>query len=66
MDVSILRLNLNVPTGDNCLRVDFRFLSEEYPQFVGSSYNDAFIAELDTSNWSTSGSTSLYPPCPLR
>jgi hypothetical protein len=56
-DVSILDLTLNVPaTTNSCLKFDFRFLSEEYPEYVGDIYNDAFIAELDTSDWSTEGS----------
>lgn len=60
-DVSILRLNISVPTGDNCVGFDFKFLSEEYPGFVGSIYNDAFIAELDHSTWSTNGSVINAP-----
>jgi len=69
-DVSILRLGLNVPSGANCLQIDFQFLSEEFPEFKGSAYNDAFIAELDpnpddvvTSDdpWTTSGSTITAP-----
>ncbi len=52
-DVSILRLDLNVPAGVNCLSIDFKVLSEEFPEFVGNQYNDAFIAELDTSTWTT-------------
>jgi hypothetical protein len=59
-DVSILKVDLPA-TPNTCLHVDFRFLSEEFPEFVGSSYNDAFIAELDTSNWTTSGSTINAP-----
>jgi uncharacterized repeat protein (TIGR01451 family) len=60
-DVTILRIDLNVPTGSNCLTFDFRFLSEEYPEYVGSAFNDAFIAELDNSTWTTSGSTISAP-----
>lgn len=55
-DVTILRIDLNVPTGVDCLSIDFQFLSEEFPQYVGTVYNDAFIAELDNSTWTTSGS----------
>ncbi|WP_442940262.1 hypothetical protein [Nocardioides sp. B-3] len=34
----------------NCMvGMDFRFLSEEFPEYVGSSFNDAFIAEMDAS-----------------
>jgi hypothetical protein len=60
-DVTILRLDLKVPAGANCLGFDFRFLTEEYPEFVGQKFNDAFIAELDTSDWTTSGSVISAP-----
>jgi len=60
-DVSILKIDLDVSPGANCLSFDFKFLSEEFPSFVGSSFNDAFIAELDTSDWTTSGSTISAP-----
>jgi Ca2+-binding RTX toxin-like protein len=60
-DVTILKVDLTVPAGANCLSFDFQFLSEEYPEWVGSSFNDAFIAELDNSNWTTSGSTISAP-----
>ena len=60
-DVTILKIDLTVPDGANCLQLDFRFLTEEFPEYVGQQYNDAFIAELDTSDWTTSGSTISAP-----
>ncbi len=60
-DVTILKIGLNVPAGANCLTIDFRFLSEEFPEFVAKSYNDAFIAELDGSDWKTAGSKITAP-----
>ncbi len=56
-DVTIMRIDLRVPSGDNCLSFDFRFLSEEYPETIGDIYNDAFIAELGVSNWNADGTT---------
>lgn len=52
LDTTILKVDVEVPANNNCLTVDFRFLSEEFPEYVGSSFNDAFIAELDTNDWS--------------
>ena len=60
-DVTVLKVDLDVPVGPNCLSIDFRFLSDEFPEYVSTSYNDAFIAELDTSDWTTSGSTITAP-----
>jgi hypothetical protein len=60
-DVTILKIDLNVPADANCLSIDFRFLSEEYPEYVGQAFNDAFIAELDSSTWTTAGSTITAP-----
>ncbi len=60
-DVTILKVGLNVPAGANCLTIDFRFFSEEYPEYVGKAYNDAFIAELDGSDWATNGSAISAP-----
>jgi len=55
-DATIWRIRVKVPRGANCLSFRFKFLSEEFPEFVGSQYNDAFIAELDKSpNWTTNG-----------
>ena len=58
-DYTVLSLVLNVPGGADCLALDYRFLSEEYPDYVNSEFNDAFIAELDGSTWSVDSSGSL-------
>jgi hypothetical protein len=50
-DVTIMRIDLRIPQKANCLSFRFRFLSEEYPEFVGDEFNDAFIAELNASTW---------------
>ncbi len=55
-DVTVLRIDFTAPTGTNCLRLDFKVLSEEYPDYLDSDYNDAFIAELDASTWTTEDS----------
>jgi uncharacterized repeat protein (TIGR01451 family) len=43
------------------MSIDFRFLSQEYPVYVGSNFNDAFVAELDNSTWTTNGSVITAP-----
>jgi hypothetical protein len=55
-DVTVLKVDITVPAAANCLLgVDFRFFSEEYPEYVGSSYNDAFLAEVDETTWTVTG-----------
>lgn len=61
LDVTVLKVDFAVPAGSNCLSFDFRFLSEEYPDYVGGSLNDAFVAELDTSTWTTADSAINAP-----
>ncbi len=61
VDVSIVRLDVAVPSGDSCLSFDFRFLSEEFPEFVFAGDNDGFVAELDSSNWATANQTINAP-----
>jgi hypothetical protein len=50
-DVLIMRVDMRIPRGVNCLSFRFRFLSEEFPEFVDDDFNDAFIAELGRSSW---------------
>ena len=50
LDVSVLRLNLTVPPGTNCVSLKFRYFSEEFPEFLNQGYNDGFLAELDPSS----------------
>ena len=54
-DVVIMRIYLRVPASATCLSFRFRFLTEEFPEFVDDIFNDAFIAELDDSTWDASG-----------
>ena len=61
-DATTLRIDFTVSSGFNCLAsMKIKFLSEEFPEFVGSSFNDAFLVELDTNDWSLSGSDVVAP-----
>jgi hypothetical protein len=46
-DYAILSLELLVPPGTNSLGFDFFFLSTEYPDYVGTNYNDSFEVDVD-------------------
>jgi hypothetical protein len=55
-DVVIWRIRIKVPKGANCLSFRFKFLSDEHPEWVGSIFNDALIAEVGRSpRWDASG-----------
>jgi hypothetical protein len=45
---SALKQRFIVPAGVRTLRVDFNFVSEEFPEFVGSQFNDSFRAVITT------------------
>lgn len=49
-DLVRLHLQLKVPAEINCAAFDFAFYSEEFPEFVGSPFNDAFTAQLNDSS----------------
>ncbi|MCB0881126.1 MAG: choice-of-anchor L domain-containing protein [Thermoleophilia bacterium] len=65
-DVTTLRIDLNVPATASCLTFGFRFLSEEFPEWVGSQYNDAFIAELDQNTWTAERTQAPYLEAPAN
>ena len=52
-DVTVLKVAVDVPAAMNCVTLDYRFLSEEFPEYVNQDFNDAFIAEIDNLTWST-------------
>ncbi|MBK8833325.1 MAG: choice-of-anchor L domain-containing protein [Anaerolineae bacterium] len=46
-DYARLALTFTVPVTATCLSMDFAFFSEEFPEFVGSQFNDTFDAFVD-------------------
>jgi len=45
---SSIKQRFTVPANVRTLRLDFNFVSEEFPEFVGSQFNDAFTAVITT------------------
>jgi hypothetical protein len=60
-DSQTLRIDFTVPGGSNCLNIDYKFFSEEFPEFVNAGFNDGFVAELDSTNWRTENQKILAP-----
>ena len=56
-DYTILSVPIKATSNSRCVGFDFRFLSEEFPEYVGKGFNDTFLAELDTRTWAISGQT---------
>ncbi len=50
-DYTELKLTIKVPTNAQAFSFDFNFMSAEYPEFVGTSFNDKFFAILDSKNF---------------
>ena len=61
-DVTVLAVDLDVPEEATCLRFDYRYATEEAPQYVGTRFNDGFVAELDATTWTTTGVSELEAP----
>lgn len=47
---SSIKQRFRVPAGVRTLRLDFNFVSEEFPEFVGSIFDDSFRAIITTPN----------------
>jgi hypothetical protein len=61
--VTVLQIPFVAPAGPSasCLSFDLRFLSEEYPSRLASAFNDAVVAEMDATTWTSTGSTISAP-----
>ncbi len=62
-DATTLKIDFTVQPGFNCLAsLRLRFLSEEFPEFVGTAFNDAVLVELDGNDWSVTGANDVVAP----
>ncbi len=50
-DYTELKFTIKVPTNAQAFSFDFNFMSAEYPEYVGTSFNDKFFALLDSKNF---------------
>jgi hypothetical protein len=56
-DYTILSVPITATASARCVGFDFRFLSEEFPEYVGKGFNDTFLAELDSRTWAVQNQT---------
>lgn len=60
-DMVQMELELNVPEGATSVLFDFKYLSEEFPEFVGSAFNDGFVVEVEESTFTVDGNELEAP-----
>ncbi len=60
-DPQTLRIDFTTPAGTNCLNLDYKFFSEEFPEFVNKGFNDGFVAELDATTWALTNQKIIAP-----
>jgi len=56
-----LKVVLNVPDGMHTFSFTWHFLSEEYPEWVGSAFNDFFFCEVGGTDITYDGATPIAP-----
>ena len=61
-DIVRMELELNVPSDASTIQFDLKYLSEEFPEFVGSSFNDAFVVEMGQSTFTVDSNNNLIAP----
>jgi hypothetical protein len=61
-DLVGLSITFNAPPGANCLNADVKMLSEEFPEFVGSQFNDFAAASMNTATVPTVSGTDPSLP----
>lgn len=54
-DVVVLRVDFTTTAPACVLTFTYQFLSEEFPEWVGTEFGDAFVAELDATTWTATG-----------
>jgi hypothetical protein len=48
-DLAGLVISFNAPAGANCLNADVKMLSDEFPEFVGSAFNDFAAGNMNNA-----------------
>jgi hypothetical protein len=57
-DTTVLRVDVDVPAGDNCLSVDLAFGTDEFPTFL----EEGLIVEIDQTTWTTPTDSTISAP----
>lgn len=60
-DMVRMTVVFTVPPAAQSWILNWKFLSEEFPEWVGQQYNDTFLIEKGTSNFTISGNTVTAP-----
>ena len=61
-DMVQLTLEIVPPDGFTCFTFDFEFLSEEFPDWVASDFNDTFTAQIGAAAITIDGSFNVTAP----